>query len=210
MTDILHNNTVLRLNANFMRLGWSTPAEVFCMMMGESKDGSPPALGLNMYYDYDEYGKPIVEKYKSLETLEWDYWMELEPRKGDLDRVIHTSKRVIRVPTIIVCSKYSLMPKKEQSLTNEALRRRDNNRCLYTGVVLTNKTFSRDHITPRSKGGKDTWENIASCHRDLNSRKGDRFNHEVGLKLLKKPVAPRELPLCALVTGNKHPDHSHF
>ena len=136
--------------------------------------------------------------------------MTLEPRRGDLDKVIHTSKRIIRIPTIIICSQYSLMPMKQQKPTSQAIRRRDGNKCVYTGVALTNSTFSLDHVVPRSKGGKDSWTNLASCHKDVNSRKGNRFNHEVGLKLSKKLVAPLSIPFCNLHTEVKHPDHAFF
>jgi 5-methylcytosine-specific restriction endonuclease McrA len=210
MADILHTPNVLRLNANRMRLGWATPAQAFCMMMGESADGSPPALAYDIQYELNEFGQPILEKWKTMETMEWEYWLMCQPRVGELDQVIHTSKRIIRVPTIIVCSKFFQMPKKEQRATSTAIRRRDGNRCQYSGVELTNKTFSLDHVKPKSKGGKDSWENLVSCHKDINSRKGDRFNHEVGLTLRKTPVAPKALPLCALFTENKHPDHYHF
>ena len=183
MNDIMHQSIVLRVNANHMRLGWSTPADAFCMLMGESKDGAPPALALDIHYEYDEYGKPILDKMSSFDSLEWEYWMMLEPRKGDLDKVIHTSKRIIRIPTVIVCSKFAQMPKKEQKATPQAIRRRDGNRCQYTGVELTNKTFSLDHVVPKSKGGKDSWQNLVAAHKDVNSRKGNQF---------------------------KHPDHAHF
>jgi 5-methylcytosine-specific restriction endonuclease McrA len=193
-----------------MRLGWSTPAEAFCMMMGESKDGGAPALALDIAYQYDEYGKPNTDKALNYTPFEWEYWMELEPRKGDLDKVIHTSKRIIRIPTVLICSHFHLMPNKRQKPTASAIRERDGNRCQYTGVPLTNKTFSLDHIVPRSKGGKDSWQNLVAAHKDVNSRKGNAFNHEIGYKLLKQPLAPRDAPLCVTVKGEFHPDHQHF
>jgi 5-methylcytosine-specific restriction endonuclease McrA len=210
MMELLHTQNVLRLNGNYMRIGWSTVAEAFCMLMGEQKDGAPPALGVEVIYPYDEFNVPQTDKYSYINTWEWEYWMELAPRKGDLDKVIHTSKRIIRIPTIIVCPKFHMMPTKEQRPTKTAIRRRDGNKCQYTGVELTNKTFTLDHVIPRSKGGKDTWENLASCHKDFNFKKGDKYNHEIGAKLAKKLVAPKDIPLCALVTGNFHPDHNHF
>jgi 5-methylcytosine-specific restriction endonuclease McrA len=210
MKDFVHQKMVLRLNANYMRLGWATVAEAFTAMMGEAKDGTPPALALDIHYEYDEFGKPFTDKMVSFDRLEWEYWMMLEPRKGDLDMVIHTSKRIIRVPTVIISSKYALMPMKEQRPTAASIRRRDGNKCQYTGVELTNKTFSLDHILPRSKGGKDSWHNLVAAHKDVNSRKGSQYNHEAGLKLMKQPVAPKPIPLCNLVTEAKHVDHNHF
>ena len=211
MHNMLNIPCVLRVNALNMRLGWSTVAEAFCMMMGESKLGIAPAMAVDIAYNYDEFGKPITDKMASYpDVCDWDYWLTLEPRKGDLDKVIHTSKRIIRVPTVIVCSNYHHMPKKEQKATSANIRKRDGNRCQYTGVELTNKTFSLDHVVPRDKGGKDSWHNLVSAHKDVNSRKGNKFNHEAGLKLLKRPTAPKLIPLCALYTEIKHPDHSFF
>lgn len=193
-----------------MRLGWATGAEALTAMMGEGKDGSPPALGINIHYEYDEFGKPITDKMAGFERLEWEYWMLLDPRRGDLDKVVHTSKRIIRIPTIIVCPKFYEMPRKSQKATPSTIRDRDGNKCQYTGVPLTNRTFSLDHIVPKSKGGKDSWHNLVSCHKDVNSRKGNKFNHEAGLKLLKHPAAPRETPLCVLVKGSHHADHDFW
>lgn len=180
------------------------------MLMGESKDGSPPALALDIHYAYNEFGKPDTDKIDAFDRLDWEYWLMLDPRRGDLDRVIHTSKRIIRIPTIVVCPHYALMPKKDLKPTPKSIKQRDGNRCQYTGVELTKATFSLDHVVPRSKGGKDTWENLVSAHKDVNSKKGDKFNHEVGYKLVKQPKAPKSMPLCTLVKGEFHPDHYHF
>lgn len=210
MSDVLNQASVLRLNGNYMRLGWSTPKEAFTMMMSEGRDGSPPALALDLSYEYDEFGKPIVEGSPTINIYDWENWIQLEPRKGDLDKMIHTSKRIIRIPTILVCPKFRQMPQKELKPTPGNIRRHHKNRCAYTDVELTNKTFSLDHVIPRSKGGKNTWLNLVPCHKDVNSKKGDKFNHEAGLKLLRKPTAPAKIAICALVTDNKHPDHHHF
>ena len=215
--DILHTPHILRLNGNYMRLGWSTAMEAFCMLMGESKDGSPPALVLDIHYEYDDFGKPITDRMANFDRLDWDAWMRLEPRRGDLDKVVHTSKRIIRIPTIIVCPKYVMMPFKDQKPTAKGIRRRDGNKCQYTGVDLTNRTFSLDHVIPKSKwkdmgrrGSPDIWENLVASHKDFNSKKGNSLNHEIGARLLKKPVAPKRIPMCAMHTEVYHPDHTHF
>jgi hypothetical protein len=210
MSDILNRKSVMRLNANYMRLGWATPQEAFGMLCGEQKDGTPPALALDILYDYDEFGKPIIDKMVSFDRLDFESWMMLDPRKGDLDRVIHTTKRIIRIPTIIICPKFAMMPSKDIKPSPSAIRKRDGNKCQYTGVELTKSTFSLDHIVPKSKGGKDSWHNLVAAHKDVNSRKGDKFNHEVGLRLLKQPSAPKKTPLCLLHSEIYHPDHAHF
>lgn len=193
-----------------MRIGWATAQEAFGMLCGEQKDGTPPAMALDIHYEYDEFGKPILERMESFDRLSFEEWMKLDPRRGELDKLVHTSKRNIRIPTILVCPRYSLMPSKNQKPSPSAIRRRDGNRCQYTGKELTKDTFSLDHIIPRTKGGKDTWENLVAAHKKVNSEKGNRYNHEVGLKLLKKPLAPKTVPLCSIITEEYHPDHRWF
>ena len=54
-------------------------------------------------------------------------------------------------------------------------------------------------VLPRSRGGKDEWENLVWADKDVNARKGNRLPHEAGLKLLTVPRAPKELPVTALI-----------
>ena len=48
-------------------------------------------------------------------------------------------------------------------------------------------------VLPRSRGGKNAWENLVWAGKDVNARKGNRLPHEAGLKLLSVPRAPKEL-----------------
>ena len=58
---------------------------------------------------------------------------------------------------------------------------------------------SLDHVLPRSRGGKDEWENLVWSSKDVNARKGNRLPHEAGLKLRSVPHAPKELPVSVLI-----------
>jgi 5-methylcytosine-specific restriction endonuclease McrA len=78
-------------------------------------------------------------------------------------------------------------------------RARWHNRCQYTGRALRPEEGSLDHVVPRSRGGKDAWENLVWSAKDVNQRKADRLPHEAGLKLLSVPRAPKELPVSALI-----------
>lgn len=42
------------------------------------------------------------------------------------------------------------------------------------GAIWKKKRPTFDHIQPRSKGGKDTSENLQLAHADCNKRKGNR------------------------------------
>src|SRR6266567_924482 len=58
---------------------------------------------------------------------------------------------------------------------------------------------SLDHVVPRSRGGKDAWENLVWSSKAVNTKRGNRLPHEAGLKLLTVPRAPKELPVSALI-----------
>jgi len=112
---------------------------------------------------------------------------------------VHAVRGVIRVPTVIVAVNYARVPKKRPKLGARNIRERDGNRCQYTGKLLKPDEGSLDHVVPRSRGGKDTWENLVWSSKTVNTRKGNRLPHEAGLKLLTVPRAPKELPVTALL-----------
>lgn len=65
---------------------------------------------------------------------------------------------------------------------------RDGNVCQYCGE--RGKRLTIDHVVPRSKGGKTTFENcVASC-QECNHKKKNRLPSEVGMYLKKQPSQP--------------------
>ena len=72
---------------------------------------------------------------------------------------------------------------------------RDGYRCQYCSERFEPKLLSYDHVVPRCQGGKTVWENIVTSCYGCNDRKGSRTLAEAGMKLLRKPVKPRTLPI---------------
>src|SRR5262249_36976114 len=89
--------------------------------------------------------------------------------------------------------------KKRPKLSARSIRERDRNRCQYTGAVLRPEEGSLDHVVPRSRGGRDTWENLVWSSKSVNTKKADRLPHEAGLKLLSVPGAPNARPSTSLL-----------
>lgn len=58
-----------------------------------------------------------------------------------------------------------------------------------------------DHIVPRAKGGRDTWENTVACCRHHNAIKGDRNLEDVNMVLVVTPSTPTRVKVFG---GNKH------
>ena len=71
---------------------------------------------------------------------------------------------------------------------------RDGFTCQYCGVVLPMKQLTYDHVCPRSRGGRTSWENVVTACKRCNHAKGDRTPREAAMPLRKAPVKPVWLP----------------
>ncbi len=184
MNDILNKSIVLVLNRNWQAVNVRSPQEAFCMM------ATNVATALEI-----EIGDGASAE--ALRPVTWDEWLTLPIRPQD--NAVQTVRGPIRVPTVIVAVNYAKVPKKRPKLCARAIRERDGNRCQYTGRALRPGEGSLDHVVPRSRGGKNAWENLVWAGKDVNARKGNRLPQEAGLKLLKAPRAPKELPASATI-----------
>lgn len=77
-----------------------------------------------------------------------------------------------------------------KGFSNRMLFRRDNYRCMYCGKQCLHNHLTRDHIVPKSKGGKDIWENVVAACARCNHFKADRTPEEAGMALLAIPFKP--------------------
>ena len=68
---------------------------------------------------------------------------------------------------------------------------RDNNICQYCGEGGNALTI--DHIYPKFRGGKDTWENLVCACKNCNQKKGNRTPQEANMPLIKTPKRPNRI-----------------
>lgn len=128
-------------------------------------------------------------------------WLTLPIREGD--HTIQTTRGPVRVPSVIVKGSYSRMPIRRPRLDRRSIAERDGFRCQYSGEKILRGTI--DHVVPVSKGGaRKSWKNMVWCSPELNAKKGNKLNAEIGLKLIKPPVEPKPLPVCVLI--KRRPD----
>jgi 5-methylcytosine-specific restriction endonuclease McrA len=75
-------------------------------------------------------------------------------------------------------------------LNNATLFRRDAHVCLYCGNAFPASDLSRDHVTPLSQRGKDTWTNAVTACKRCNNHKAGRTPEQAGMQLLAIPFRP--------------------
>lgn len=104
-----------------------------------------------------------------------------------LDTVFRSENLTIAAPVVMRLSRYVRVPyHRPVPLTRAGILRRDGRRCAYCG----NRADTIDHVVPRSRGGRHTWDNCVAACRTCNSRKADRLVEELGWKLRVTPKAP--------------------
>ncbi|WP_017942677.1 MULTISPECIES: HNH endonuclease [unclassified Thioalkalivibrio] len=75
-------------------------------------------------------------------------------------------------------------------LNNTTLFRRDAHLCLYCGNAFPERDLSRDHVTPISQNGEDTWTNVVTACKRCNNHKAGFTPEEAGMQLLAIPFTP--------------------
>ncbi|AKJ94147.1 MULTISPECIES: HNH endonuclease [Thioalkalivibrio] len=75
-------------------------------------------------------------------------------------------------------------------LNNTTLFRRDAHLCLYCGHAFPERDLSRDHVTPISQDGEDTWTNVVTACKRCNNHKAGFTPEEAGMQLLAIPFTP--------------------
>jgi 5-methylcytosine-specific restriction endonuclease McrA len=119
------------------------------------------------------------------------------------DREVRSSSGSYPVPAVVRARKHVRVSKKKTALTRRNLMTRDNHQCQYCLKHLSSRHVTLDHVLPRSRGGRNNWENLVICCLACNLKKANRLPAEAGMKLAKTPVEPNhQMPLPYLRNPN--------
>ena len=112
----------------------------------------------------------------------------------DSEEIVRSPSIMMKVPVAIRLLVKAVFVRYYESMrpTRQAIFRRDNHTCQYCG---SKQSLTLDHVMPRARGGKDTWENLVTACVTCNNRKGDRRPEECNMTLAKQPKAPRALDI---------------
>ena len=118
------------------------------------------------------------------------------------EELLHSERAAFAAPSVIRLTYFVKVPfRARAALNRRAVFARDGHRCQYCGAAAENI----DHVVPRSRGGTHTWDNVVAACRPCNTRKEDRLLQESGLRLRRRPVAPKELTWVIVAVGSVHP-----
>jgi 5-methylcytosine-specific restriction endonuclease McrA len=100
---------------------------------------------------------------------------------------VHSSAHSHKVPSVIRLLAYRHIPQQSRALSRKNILLRDRNTCQFCGKIFPSSELTLDHVIPRSRGGRSSWENLVACCYRCNNNKGDRTPEEAGLKLARRP-----------------------
>jgi hypothetical protein len=130
----------------------------------------------------------------------WAFGEEQVIMRGGINRMGERS--IIRLSPIIAVDGSVLKHAVNIPLMNKYLFRRDQHLCMYCGGEFSRHSLTRDHVMPRSRGGKDTWTNVVSACKPCNQRKGALLPEEANMPLLAVPFKPTFSELLYLQNHN--------
>ena len=86
---------------------------------------------------------------------------------------------------------YIHKPIHPKKISRQGVLFRDKNTCQYCGI--SSESLTLDHIIPKSRGGKHTWENVVAACIKCNHKKAGSTPQEAKMKLINKAKKPKNV-----------------
>ena len=142
-----------------------------------------PALVLNADY------RPL--SYFPLSLWAWQdavkaVFLERVDIVSEYDQSVHSPRFEMRLPSVVALKRY-VPPARRPAFTRFNVFLRDRFECVYCG---DGDELTFDHLVPRSRGGRTTWENVVTACSTCNLRKGGRLLGEARMTPAVMPFVP--------------------
>jgi 5-methylcytosine-specific restriction endonuclease McrA len=147
--------------------------------------------------------------YEPLQVISWQRaitmtWLEKVEVLRNYERVVRSVSRAISLPAVVRLRDYVRLRRVRLGFSRRSVFTRDSYRCQYCGEQCSPAEVTCDHVLPRSQGGATDWENVVAACTDCNRSKGGRTPAQAGMKLLRRPRQPDDLPLVFRIElGNR-------
>lgn len=107
------------------------------------------------------------------------------------EKRIRATNSELLVPSVVALNRYIPYDYNQPApYSRNNVYLRDQFTCQYCGLVFPYSKLTLDHVFPRSRGGKLTWENSVTCCSKCNLEKENRTPVEAKMQLLNAPYHP--------------------
>ena len=97
--------------------------------------------------------------------------------------IMSAGGRSFEIPKTVVLKKYVRLPDRMYRPNRRNIFLRDNHMCVYCLRSLSADEISVDHVIPKSRGGRETWENLVTACKTCNGLKGDKTPEEAKMPI---------------------------
>lgn len=108
---------------------------------------------------------------------------------SEYDTMVHSPSQAMRLPSVIALKEY-IPGARRPAFTRFNVFLRDRFECQYCGGDYPAPDLTFDHVVPRSRGGRTTWENVVTACSCCNLRKGSRMPRECRMWPRQSPRQP--------------------
>lgn len=108
---------------------------------------------------------------------------------SEYDMVARSPSQEIRLPSVIALKEYIPMNRRP-AFTRFNVFLRDGFACQYCGGRFHAEDLTFDHVIPRSRGGRTTWENVVTACSPCNLVKGNKMPRQAHMFPLREPARP--------------------
>ena len=168
------------------------------MRVSERPPSGWPALVLNADF------RPL--SYHPLSIWPWQevvkaVWQDRVDVVSTYDKIVRSPSFELKLPSVISLKSY-VDQDRAPAFTRFNVFLRDGFRCQYCGETAE-LTF--DHVIPRSRGGRTTWENSVAACGPCNLRKGGRTPAQAGMPIRRAPHRPSAWQLRSTTHRQRSP-----
>ncbi|MCB1531572.1 MAG: HNH endonuclease [Alphaproteobacteria bacterium] len=113
---------------------------------------------------------------------------------SEYERVVRSPKFEMRLPSVVALKEYVAVAR-NPAFTRFNVFLRDRWTCQYCETPYRTHELTFDHVVPRSRGGRTSWENIVAACQCCNTKKGNAMPHEVNMFPIREPERPNVFEL---------------
>lgn len=102
---------------------------------------------------------------------------------------VHSPSCTLAVPSVIALKEF-VEAVRAPAFTRFNVFLRDNFRCQYCHARLPAQELTFDHVVPRCRGGRTSWENVVTACSPCNLAKGGKMPEDSAMIPLSRPMRP--------------------
>lgn len=186
------DNEVLVLDKNYLALKLISAKKAFCLLFSNKAETIDVEFNKKFYnYNFNSW-REISEFKKQYESHNYSW--------------INLVEGYLAIPPIIrlLGHKYRKQP---INLNRKSVYLRDKYTCQYCYKKFNSKSLTLDHVIPKSRNGKTSWDNLVAACFKCNNKKRNRTPKEAGMTLLNDPIKPDKI---LIAPRSIHKSWEHF